>query len=81
MGPIWGRQDPGGPNVGLMSIALWECFMYRLNTDLIMLCYSYITAIQGHIQYIKLKGKTEFYIKYQWYSELIDDLNLKFMLI
>ena len=22
MGPIWGRQDPGGPHVGLMNIAI-----------------------------------------------------------
>ena len=24
MGPIWGRQDPGGPHVGPMSFAIWE---------------------------------------------------------
>ena len=23
-GPIWGRQDPGGPHVGLMNFAIWE---------------------------------------------------------
>ena len=23
MGPIWGRQDPGGPQVGPMNFALW----------------------------------------------------------
>ena len=23
MGPIWGRQDPGGPHVGLMNFAIW----------------------------------------------------------
>ena len=23
MGPIWGRQDPGGPNVGPMNFAIW----------------------------------------------------------
>ena len=23
MGPIWGRQDPGGPHVGLMNHAIW----------------------------------------------------------
>ena len=23
MGPIWGRQDPGGPNVGPMNLAIW----------------------------------------------------------
>ena len=24
MGPIWGRQDPGGSHVGPMNFALWE---------------------------------------------------------
>ena len=24
MGPIWARQDPGGPDVGPMSFAIWE---------------------------------------------------------
>ena len=24
MGPFWGRQDPGGPHVGLMNFAIWE---------------------------------------------------------
>ena len=24
MGPIWGRQDPGGPHVGTMNFAIWE---------------------------------------------------------
>ena len=23
MGPIWDRQDPGGPHVGLMNFAIW----------------------------------------------------------
>ena len=25
MGPIWGRQDPGGPLVGPMNFAIWVC--------------------------------------------------------
>ena len=24
MGPIWDRQDPGGPHVGPMNFAIWE---------------------------------------------------------
>ena len=24
MGPNWGRQDPGGPHVGPMNLAIWE---------------------------------------------------------
>ena len=23
MGPIWGRQEPGGPHVGPMNFAIW----------------------------------------------------------
>ena len=23
MGPIWGRQDPGGPHVGPLNLAIW----------------------------------------------------------
>ena len=23
MGPIWGRQDPGGPHIGPMNFAIW----------------------------------------------------------
>ena len=26
MGPIWGRQDPGGPHVGPMNFAIWVIF-------------------------------------------------------
>ena len=26
MGPIWGRQDPGGPHVGSMNFAIWDGF-------------------------------------------------------
>ena len=24
MGPTWGREDPGGPHVGPMNLAIWE---------------------------------------------------------
>ena len=23
MGPLWGRQDPGGPHIGPMNLAIW----------------------------------------------------------
>ena len=26
MGPNWGRQDPSGPHVGPMNLAIWVCF-------------------------------------------------------
>ena len=28
MGPFWGRQDPGGPNVGPMNFATWAVSDY-----------------------------------------------------
>ena len=24
LGPIWGRQDPGGPHIGAMNLAIWD---------------------------------------------------------
>ena len=28
MGPIWDRQDPGGPHVGPMNFAIWESLVW-----------------------------------------------------
>ena len=30
IGPIWGRQDPGGPNVDTMNFAIWGCLWYTI---------------------------------------------------
>ena len=30
MGPIWGRQDPGGPYVGPMNFAIWMPRYYQI---------------------------------------------------
>ena len=29
MGPIWGRQDPGGPHFGPMNFALWVVLLLQ----------------------------------------------------
>ena len=46
MGPIWGRQDPGGPHVGPMNLAIWDCFKCYLITGimcwLLQKCNSFI---------------------------------------
>ena len=34
MGPIWGRQDPGGPHVGPMNFVIWDVLM-KTNTFLV----------------------------------------------
>ena len=31
MGPIWGRQDPGGPHVGPMNFAIWANLVKKIN--------------------------------------------------
>ena len=30
MGPIWGRQDPGGPHVDPMDFAIWDRTLPKL---------------------------------------------------
>ena len=30
MGPTWGRQDPGGPHVGHVNLAIWVCIEANL---------------------------------------------------
>ena len=32
MGPIWGRQDPGGPHVGPMNFAILDAFMSSIKS-------------------------------------------------
>ena len=39
MGPIWGRQDPGGPHVGPVNLTIWVFLLYDV---FIQLAYSYI---------------------------------------
>ena len=35
MGPIWGRQYPGGPHVGAMNFAIWVAVELVWNCGLI----------------------------------------------
>ena len=30
MGPIWGRQDPGGPHAGHMNFSIWDVSLYHV---------------------------------------------------
>ena len=32
VGPIWGRQDPVGPHVGPMNLAIWGSFLLNCNS-------------------------------------------------
>ena len=33
MGPMWGRQDPVGPHVGLMNFAIWVSYRFDNRVD------------------------------------------------
>ena len=33
MGPVWGRQDPGGPQVGPMNFVIWVNFLQTRYTE------------------------------------------------
>ena len=35
MGPIWGQQDPGGPNVSPMNFAIRAAHFYQLENSLV----------------------------------------------
>ena len=50
MGPIWGRQDPGGPHVGPMNLAIWVtcvCWM-RVSHEFNLLNKSHSGTAQPH---------------------------------
>ena len=38
MGPKWGRQDPGGPYVGPMNLAIWDVCNVAQVTWLLVFC-------------------------------------------
>ena len=35
VGPIWDRQNPGGPHVGPMNFAVWDCFVIQAEIEYI----------------------------------------------
>ena len=42
MGPIWGRQDPGGPHFGRMNFAIWDIYDFMLMLIRITIFSSYL---------------------------------------
>ena len=59
MGPIWGRQDPGGPHVGPMNFAIWgypKHWTYRMFVRYILSCVLYqVNSFNCFMQYIGLR--------------------------
>ena len=57
MGPTWGWQDPGGPHVGPMNLAVWEPIP------------RHATATHGKILAIHIKVATNFLVTFcHWFS-------------
>ena len=42
MGPIWGRQDPGGPHAGPMRFAIWDDSCFVFYHEFVQLMYTHI---------------------------------------
>ena len=53
MGPIWGRQDPGGPHVSPMSFAIWGCIGPRVLTHnfTVYICESFLAGVYRAVGY------------------------------
>ena len=45
MGPIWGRQDPGGPHVGPMNLAIWDMHSWIY----LFICSVYMGVVESDI--------------------------------
>ena len=45
MGPIWGRQDPGGPHVGPMNLAIWDTLKWSFTLHF---CAILVTVMRAY---------------------------------
>ena len=48
MGPIWGRQDPGGPHVGPMNFAIWDG-LCRGVVCIVKSCITYVSFLLSYL--------------------------------
>ena len=82
MGPIWGRQDPGGPHVGPMNFALWGGNTMVINAHPSQsvnshnsdYCYQYTSeaeeAIQSSVQKTKIQAARYIFLCHSRFSNL-----------
>ena len=70
MGPIWGRQGPGGPHVGPMNFAFWDvtehcvldyvsqwalCLHHCIISPKVHLCrYHYVRCVMSRLHYANI---------------------------
>ena len=50
MGPIWGRQDPGGSHVGPVNLAIWDNAFYTAGGSIPLLLMRWWCKEPGHQQ-------------------------------
>ena len=43
MGPTWGRQDPRGPYVGPMNLAIWGIYVLRVSRMILFTTFHLIS--------------------------------------
>ena len=67
MGPIWSRQDPGGPHVGPMNFAIWVAVAVKAQT--IIHTYASQYKIDKHcISDYRVRVKLSQRESYRWYA-------------
>ena len=69
MGPIWGRQDPGGPHVGPMNFIIWGVYVCEKASTK----YAWSHSIQIQFKRTLLPHKT-LYSTYRhkiWYTTIL----------
>ena len=66
MGPIWGRQDPGGPHAGPMNFAIWA----GINYDIISSNNNIDddSANDTYFKYFEKKIMESFHLFIPWYN-------------
>ena len=75
MGPIWGRQDPGGPHFGPMNIAIWVTseseiwdvlYEFKVWSTVWLIHYSTVSNIV--LYWILLQQNLYVYLEYMYLS-------------
>ena len=73
MGPIWGWQDPGGPHVGPMNLAIWD-FACHKGCDVVV----YVTIQSLLLISISIKIKILFLSNLNFQGKLTCDLYISY---
>ena len=61
MGPIWGRQDPGGPHVGPMNLAIWDKMIALVTNTYRVPIYKWILISKISISFVALMASKKYF--------------------